>query len=271
MAIVPNSPALAELLPGAPVWVQLPVSDPEATRDFYTGLFGWDYVEDGAGGVALIGELPVAGFWPADEHGAWTVYLGTPHARATAEKAQALGGLVVREATETSTLIADPTGAVVGFRRVPEDWLFGTSGHGMYAWAELNTRDGEAADGFFRELCGYEVTQIGDGLTLDYTLWSTEGKTLLGRQRMGSAFPLSTPAHWSVHFTASPEVGADSVAARVLELGGSVSVEPYDSPQGRVTVVADHAGSVFTVIDPSRATPLADGDYGAEVDDPYDD
>ncbi|GGP47896.1 VOC family protein [Saccharothrix coeruleofusca] len=268
MTIVPNSPALADLHPGAPVWVQLPVDDLQATKDFYAGLFSWHYAEDGAGTVAMVDNLPVAGFWPHDRHGAWVPYLNTPHARATAEKAQALGGRIAREPTETSTLIVEPGGVLTGFRSVPPDWLFGTDGHGMYAWAELNTRQGEVTDEFFRQLCGFEVVQIGDGLTLDYTLWSAAGHTVLGRQEMGRAFPLSEPPHWMVYFTAAPEIGTDSVAARVLELGGRVTVEPYDTTVGRITAVTDHAGAVFSVIDPSRKVPLEE--IGAPVDDPYD-
>jgi predicted enzyme related to lactoylglutathione lyase len=74
-----------------------------------------------------------------------------------------------------------------------------------------------------------------------------------------------------VYFTAAPEIGTDSAASRVLELGGRVTVEPYDTPFGRITVVADHTGAVFSVIDPSRTTPLSDDDTGSRVDDPYDD
>ncbi len=271
MSIVPNSPALAELHHGAPCWVELPTADQRAATDFYTGLFGWTYTEVDGRTIAIVDGLPVAELRRADGGFGWNLYLNTPHARATAEKAHALGGHVLREPDELSTLIADPTGGVVGFRHVPADWLFGTDGHGAYAWAELNTRDGTTADRFFHELCGYEITQIGDGHTVDYTIWAVSGHTVLGRQRMGRDFTEDTPAHWMVYFTAAPEIGADSVATRVLELGGRVTVEPYDSPYGRVTAVTDHTGTAFSIIDPSRAVPLSDEDTGTAVDDPFDD
>ncbi|WP_367136409.1 VOC family protein [Saccharothrix sp. HUAS TT1] len=273
MSIVPNSPALAELHHGAPCWVDIATTDLQATVDFYTGLFGWSYSDvDGDDGrkVAVVAGLPVAEFVTADQPSAWTLYLNTPHARATAEKAHALGATVLGEPSDVTTVLADPSGAVVGFRHVPADWLFGTAGHGAYAWAELNTRDGQLADEFFQELCGFEITQIGDGQAVDYTLWAVQGDTVLGRQRMGRAFAPETPPHWMVYFTAAPEIGADSVASRVLELGGLVTVEPYDTPLGRVTVVADHTGAVFSVIDPSRTTPLRDEEIGSPIDDPYD-
>lgn len=277
MSIAPNSPALAELHAGAPCWVELPVTDLRAATDFYTGLFGWEYADDHGYTVAMVDGMPVAGL-PADaplaeQYTPWTLYLRTRHARATAEKAFALGGAVLRNPTENAdhTLIADPTGGVVGFRHVPPDWRFGTIGHGAYAWAELNTRDGAAADAFFRELCHYGITQIGDGHRVDYTVWSVHGNAVLGRQRMGRAFPQAVPAHWMVYFTAAPEIGTDSAANRVVELGGRITVEPYDTPYGRITVVEDHAGATFSVGDPSRRVELSDEDTMAQVDDPYDD
>ncbi|WP_308258256.1 VOC family protein [Saccharothrix obliqua] len=251
--------------------MELPTADLQASIDFYTGLFGWTYADVQGRAVAVVGGLPVAELLPADGGFGWTLYLHTPHARATAEKAHALGGHVLREPDETSTLVADPTGGIIGFRHVLADWLFATNGHGTYAWAELNTRDAPAADHFYQELCGYEITQIGDGQAVDYTTWSVAGTPTLGRQRMGRAFPANTPAHWMTYFTAAPEIGTDSVATRVLELGGRISVEPYDTPYGRVTAVVDPSGATFSVIDPTRAVPLTDQEIGAPVDDPYDD
>ncbi|HEX6347174.1 VOC family protein [Umezawaea sp.] len=281
MSIAPNSPALAALHAGAPCWLELPVTDLAAAKDFYTGLFGWRYTDDRGYAVATLDGVPVAGMPVTralpQQYTNWTLFLHTRHARATAEKVFALGGLVLRnpsvEADHTqTTVIGDPTGGVIGFRHVPPNWRFGTTGHGAYAWAELNTRDGATADAFFRELCHFDVMQIGDGHVVDYTVWSVEGESVLGRQRMGRrSFPPTVPAHWMVYLTASPEIGADSVANRVLELGGEVAVEPYDTPYGRVTEVRDHTGSTFSVIDPSRAVPLSDDERGANVDDPYDD
>ncbi|MEU5695545.1 VOC family protein [Actinosynnema sp. NPDC020468] len=271
MSIVPNSPALAELHHGAPCWVDLATADLQATMDFYAGLFGWVYADVDGRTVAVVDGVPVAELVDAGAQSAWTLYLNSPHARATAEKARELGGTVLTEPTDVATVIGDPAGAITGFRHVPQDWVFGTDGHGAYAWAELNTRDGAKADEFFHELCGFEVTQIGDGHAVDYTTWAVEGHTVLGRQRMGAAFAPETPPHWMIYFTADPGIGTDTVARRVLELGGRVTIEPYDTPFGRVTVVADHAGAVFSVLDTSRATPLSEDEMGAEVDDPYDD
>ena len=85
---------------------------------------------------------------------------------------------------------------------------------------------------------------------------------------MGREFPYGEQSHWMVYFNAAPEIGTDSVAYRVLELGGRVTVEPYDTPYGRITVVEDHAGMAFSVIDQSR---VIEAEPRIEADDPYDD
>ena len=151
---------------------------------------------------------------------------------------------------------------------MPPDWRFGTGGHGAYAWAELNTRSGAASDQFFGELCHYAITQIGDGHRLDYAVWSVEGTEVIGRQKMGREFPYGERSHWMVYFNAAPEIGTD-----YRGVPGHRARRPGDRralrrPFGRITVVEDHAGMAFSVIDQSRTVEAGPR---SEVDEPYDD
>jgi hypothetical protein len=68
-----------------------------------------------------------------------------------------------------------------------------------------------------------------------------------------------------------PRTGIDAAVDRVLDLGGWVDTEPYDSELGRIARVTDPSGASFALIDPTaRILPeLAAG--SARVDDPYDD
>ena len=52
------------------------------------------------------------------------------------------------------------------------------------------------------------------------------------------------PPHWSIFFGATD---VDASAAKVKELGGSVVVEPFDIPVGRMAVVADPQGATFNL------------------------
>ena len=45
----------------------------------------------------------------------------------------------------------------------------------------------------------------------------------------------------------------DAVAAEAVELGGEVSVEPYEVPQiGRTAVIGDPHGAVFSILTPNE-------------------
>ncbi|MGH3803836.1 MAG: VOC family protein, partial [Pseudonocardiaceae bacterium] len=169
---------------------------------------------------------------------------------------------------------ADPTGGVIGFWEPAAWWMFHTTNPGALFWTELNTWDGARADEFFANLFGYRQQQIGDGIDVDYTTWSRDGRTMLGRLQMNEDWAApGIPAHWMLHFTVDPRVGTDIAVNRVLELGGWVDCDPYDTEWGRIARVRDPSGAAFALIDPTQrlesATDLAAGSAG--VDDPYDD
>jgi uncharacterized protein len=76
-----------------------------------------------------------------------------------------------------------------------------------------------------------------------------------------------------LHFAVNPQTGTDAAVARVIELGGRVDIDPYDSEWGRIARVTDPAGARFALIDPTARIPSA-SDLAAgwaRVDDPYDD
>ena len=52
------------------------------------------------------------------------------------------------------------------------------------------------------------------------------------------------PPHWDIYFGAS---SVDDTAAEVKALGGSVFVEPFDIPVGRMAVCADPQGAMFNL------------------------
>jgi predicted enzyme related to lactoylglutathione lyase len=60
-----------------------------------------------------------------------------------------------------------------------------------------------------------------------------------------------TPNHWHVYFAIAD---ADATAARATELGGSVLVPPFDTPVGRIAVLRDPQGAVFSVLQPAGET-----------------
>ena len=270
------------ITPGTPIWVDLATPDPVASKEFYAELFGWTYEIDPESNyiIASADALPCGGIFGFTDRylpPGWTVHLATGNAANTVDRVRASGGAVALEpvfiAGQGSLAVAiDPTGAAVGFLEPVPEWRFGTTFPNTFNWAELNTHDGAVADTFFHKLFGFDQEQIGDGVDYDYTTWALRGDQVLGRLRMGPEFAADHPAHWMVYFGVDPEMGTDLAANRAIRLGATVTVEPFDSPFGRLAVIEDVTGAVCTLIDPSRTTTVVPEDViGAEVDDPYDD
>lgn len=273
---------------GSVCWVDVSSTDPAGSRDFYSGLFGWTYqIHSGRRRTqyltALCGGRPVAGLSGApvqEGHtGAWTLYLASANVTRTAQVLGSRGGRVLSGPTNVPgqgrvLLGVDPTGAVIGFWQPARPWTFCQTAPGSLYWAELDTWDGPRADEFFAYLFDYQQRQIGDGIEVDYTTWSRDGTTMLGRLEMNESWAdPDCAAQWMLHFAVEPRIGTDAAAHRVLALGGRVDIDPYDTELGRIARVADPFGATFALIDPTdrvdAATELAAG--SARVDDPYDD
>lgn len=259
-------PEVTTYAEGTPSWVDLGTSDPAGARAFYGGLFGWEFDEGQAEfsnytnarlrgqRVAGIGGEPAPEGMPT----AWTTYLATADAGATAERVTANGGAVMfgphPVGDQGSFLVAgDPTGAVFG------SWQAGThigsalvNEPGTIVWNELTTRDLEAGKAFYSAVFDVGWQPIGEDLSpgVTYETFTVAGTTVGGGLQMDERFPAEIPAHWMAYFGVED---CDAAAAEVERLGGAISVPPFDTPFGRQSVVRDPQGGVFTIM--NVATP----------------
>ncbi|GAB2783863.1 VOC family protein [Amycolatopsis magusensis] len=270
------------LSPGVPCWVELASPDIAEAEAFYNGLFGWSFelkrdpaTSDGRYSLGSYGGFAVAGMYraAASQPPGWTVHLSVHNTAGTAEWVEHLGGVVTLGPVEIpgrgNILHAlDPTGTPIVFWQPGPSWEFATGAPNTFSGADLNTTDGAVVDQFYSRLFNYNVHHIGSE-TIDYAEWRLDHQPVLYRYVMGPEYREGTPAHWMIYFQVDPARGTDAAAGHALMLGGTVVVQPYDTPFGRVAVLADPHGSVFSVID---HTQVIDAQYaGAEVDDPYDD
>jgi predicted enzyme related to lactoylglutathione lyase len=250
------------LLSGTPCWVGLDSTDPPASRDFYAALLGWRYTVDQRGGALahVAPDTVAAGIDPGRRH-EWRLHLAIRNPWIAAERVRQHGGRVVRGPLEGRTVIAeDPSGGLIALSAPRPDVTLAYGIPGCFEWADLNTRDGQLADKFFRGLFGYSQGQVGDGVDLDYTVWWLNGRAVLGRYQMGQEFPANTPPHWTVFFQVTD---TDEAARCARRQAGTVVVEPFDSEYGRVAVLTDPQGATFSVIEPAEEVE--------EPVDPYDD
>ncbi len=266
-------------IPGVPCWVDTSHPDPQAAADFYSGLFGWECEQmmpegsDSLYFMARLRGLDVAGIGStppgAPPQPMWNSYVWVDSADETATQATAAGGSVLGEPFDVMgagrmAVLADTEGAVInvwqprehrGSRLVNE--------HGTVNFNTLTCNDRDAAMAFYGAVFDWHILSLDSG----FTAWTLPGygdhlelahPTL--RQDMAavgapagfedvvanfdpmSASDRGAPPNWSVVFAVDD---ADAIAAKAVELGGKLLMEPFDAPWVRMTVIADPQGAAF--------------------------
>lgn len=257
-------------VPGAPCWVELVGPDPKDAADFYSGFFGWEAVPwpaTGAGdegedrALFTLGGRPVAALGTPTGPGTeprWTVHVRVTDVDAVPAAVRSAGGTVRDGPSDVpgfgrSARCADPGGGEFAvWQPGPFRGAEVLDEPGSLCWIELNTRDDRAALGFYGSVFGWsgEPRPFGGS---SYTELEVAGRArpFGAVMRMSEAWPPGTPQHWTVYFEVAD---CDAAAARTGELGGRVSIAPFDLENvGRIAVVEDASGASFSVISTNRA------------------
>ena len=252
-------PEVTSYATGQPTWADVTSPDVEAATRFYAELFGWDGEQDPrpeAGGYTMFtrnGRYVAAASPPPTEgmppH--WTVYLAADDVDALAERIRDAGGTVLMDPFDVfdsgrMTLASDPAGAVFGVWQADTHVGAQLRGEpGTMNWAEVQTRDRDAALPFYEQVLGYETETADMGGGRGYVLLKVGGRPAAGLIEIEPEWG-DVPSNWSVVFEVED---ADAAAAKARELGGAVLREPSDIPEvGRFAVLADPWGAVFQVI-----------------------
>lgn len=238
---------------GTPCWVDISVDDVDRARAFYRELFGWT-VEPGppeAGGytMCLVDGRVVAAIGPKLDptaKTAWITYLATDDADATVAAVAEAGGTVPLPPFDVLdvgriALAIDPGGAMVGLWQARSHTGFQRANEvGAVAWNEQMSGAFEQCKEFYASVFGHTFGDISaDGFT--YATLLLDGREVGG---IGGQ-PADQPAGWSTYFAVAD---TDDAVRLVEKLGGRVLQAPSDSPYGRMAVVADDQGGVFSVI-----------------------
>ncbi len=245
-------------LVGKPVWVDLSSSDPEASRRFYSKLFGWqiDVNPDPQYGGYAMAKLggDVAGIGPKmmpEAPTAWAIYIGTDDVEELARKVQAAGGSVVAGPMDVGdqgrmAVFQDPIGAFIAAWQSKAMAGFTAGTANTFGWAELNGRGVEKAIPFYRTVFGWDIRQSDMGPNMPpYTEFLAGGESVAGAQEMMPGVPGNVPSYWLAYFLADDVDGAYRTA---LGAGGQGLQTPMDFPGGRFAVVADPQGAAFGLL-----------------------
>jgi predicted enzyme related to lactoylglutathione lyase len=251
---------------GFPCWADLSTPDVPAAKAFYGSVLGWTFADtdDEYGGysIAQVGDADAAGIGPLqpDAPSAWTLYLASDDADATAKQVTASGGTLLLEPGDVGPMGrmfigADPSGAAFGVWQAKE--MIGAAvvnEPGGLTWEDLRSNDPDAARAFYTSLFGFDTENI-DGAPEDYTTFALAGDPApLGGMGglMGEA--ADTPSYWLVYFGTADA----AAAATAAEAGGGTVVTPaFSSPYGTMAGLLDPAGALFWVIE-TDAGPMPD-------------
>jgi uncharacterized protein len=255
---------------GTPCWIDLMVTDPEAAKKFYSGLFGWD-IQDGppeAGGYAmcLLKGRPVTAISPKAQDNpfpnVWCTYLASDDLDATVAKAKAAGGKFMMEPMDVMTagrlaFGMDPQGAAYGIWQGADHLGVGIYNEpGTLVWNELMTRDYEGAKTFYGDVFGYSYNEIGQGFTYSTVKRASDGEVVGGLGAFDEGTPVDVPPSWAIYFLVED---CAALVAKAAELGADVVRQPFDTAFGRMATVTGPQGEVFSLIQP----PPQDDDAGA--------
>jgi predicted enzyme related to lactoylglutathione lyase len=239
---------------GTPCWVDISVDDVPKAIAFYSELFGWDVQvgppESGGYALAHLSGRLVAGISPKmgdpSAPSAWTTYLASDDVDATAEKIKAadgqlpMGPMDVMEEGRMA-LAFDKVGALFGV------WESGrTKGvavanePGSLTWNEHLSGDFEGSKAFYQAVFGYEYDDMSSE-DFNYAAIKVAGNVVGG---IGSV-PDGRPQGWGTYFAVAD---TDAAVAKVTDLGGSLIQPPWDTPFGRIAIVADNDNAMFAVI-----------------------
>ncbi|MEV4530852.1 VOC family protein [Streptosporangium sp. NPDC049304] len=152
--------------PGTPCWVDHITVDLTGAKQFYGGLFGWEFTRENDRGYHLItlrGEI-IGGLGPSPmgmaPGSSWNVYLASKDLDHTRTEVGRLGGRVVMGPVPAGEdgrlcLAVDPSGAAVGFWEGGRDeGVVLVDEPGALCACELHTARPDSAEEFYRGLYG---------------------------------------------------------------------------------------------------------------------
>jgi predicted enzyme related to lactoylglutathione lyase len=250
---------------GEIAWTDLQVIDMEPQTAFYEALFGWthedmptgegfpDYrmfYKDGvivAGGNQMSPDMKATG-----APSFWAVYIATPDLDATTAKAVELGAKVIMPAMDVldsgrMVAVADPTGGGIFFWQARNHKGAESFGQpGTISWADLSTRDPQAAADFFTKLLGWDITTMSD--PIPYWQFSVAGEGQGGIMGMPEMMGPEARPFWTIYF------GVDAIesgVARAEELGATMMAPPAEIGSGMAfAVLSDPADAAFALLGP---------------------
>ena len=249
--------------PGTFCWVDLATTDAPAAKKFYAELFGWGTtdVPTGESSTYTMFEKDgnsVCGLYQMDaamqQQGYppyWLSHISVQNVDDSTEKARTLGGIVLQAPCDVMesgrmSLIQDPTGAVVSLWQPKQHIGAGLANEpATFCWNELQTKQLEAATGFYTQLFGWTTRKSTNALGGDYIEFLQGERSAAGMLEIQADWG-EVPPNWVVYFAVT---NCDATLEKAKAIGGHVDMAPIDLEDvGRFAIIQDPQGAYFTVI-----------------------
>jgi hypothetical protein len=238
-----------------PAWVDLSSADTAGSRGFYSKLFGWqidvnpDPKYGGYGRATMLGR-DAAGITPTqakEQPTAWSFYIHTDDADATARAVEAAGGKIAMKPFDIPdqgrmAVFQDPTGAYISVWQPTKMGGFEAQGSNTYGWAELNARGVEKAVPFYEKVFGWTTKRSPVPGSSEYIEFQVDGASVAGATEMNPTAAPSMPNHWLVYFNVDDVASA---ARKAVALGARELVPAQSYSGGDFAVLADPQGAAF--------------------------
>lgn len=245
--------------PGVPCWIDLGVKDLASAKEFYSAVFGWEFMDTGeefgnynmfskdgqmVGGMMEMGAeyegMPVA----------WTVYLASNDLAESTAAVQANGGQIMMEPMRVGdsgqmTVGIDSAGAGFGlWQALDFDGFQIKDAPGAPCWFQMASKDFDKSLAFYPAV--FPNLTIG-GMQIEgmrYNTLQSEGEDKAGLMD-ANWLPEDVPSYWEIVLGVED---TDAAVANVKELGGIVTSEPMDTEWGRMANITDPQGGAFGII-----------------------
>src|SRR5688572_773773 len=242
-------------------WFELGTSDQTAAKEFYVGLFGWQFNDSPLppemGGVYTtlmkddkkVGAMYQLGPQMEGIPSHWMPYVAVDNVDELVAKVVELGGETLCppfDVMDYGRMVGfkDPTGASLSAWEPKTHFgaeLVGATG--SVCWGELATTDLKTAETFYSSLFGWSLKESASDMP--YTEFSNQGQAIGGMMPMSSMQATGVPPHWTIYFAVED---CDAAAEKATGLGATVCVPPTDIPNvGRFAVIQDPQGAFFSI------------------------
>jgi len=119
-----------------------------------------------------------------------------------------------------------------------------------FVWNELVSTHPEKCAAFYSKVFGWEPREVVlEGMGV-YTIFVKDGQTIAGMLHLNHEDGNENASFWSSYLAVE---NVDAAAQLVIQSGGTIKLMPVDVEElGRIAIVSDPAGAIFSLITPPK-------------------